>query len=72
MHVLKLKSLRSTGRTTSMFDDQEQQVDVKAEENRDLSTKSKKSGRSLQRDVKTEVKRELDTIRGIRTPNRYD
>ena len=55
-----------------MCDDQEHQVDVKAEENRDLSTKSKKSGRSLQRDVKTEVKRELDIIRGIRTPKRYD
>ena len=34
--------------------------------------KRKKSGRSRQREVKKEVKIELDTIRGIRSPNAFD
>lgn len=51
---------------------------VKQEQIKDNSSSSnmvlkrKNSGRSRQREVKKEVTRELDTIRGIRTPNAFD
>ena len=56
---------------TYMHDAQIQQYAHTGDEQVNIVIKRRKSGRSRQREVKKEVKREMANWRGIRTPNAF-